>query len=104
MDNDNGALDAYNEGCASYTAQPLYCGTKYDNAEFTANSMCCACGGGVQVLAPEEEPSDEPAVCISDAETPQACLDEWVLDFTFEVRSCFLNEKRRTASVNGESY
>jgi len=107
MDNDNGALDTYGEGCASYTAQPLYCGTNYDNNDFTANSMCCACGGGVQVEVLEEEPSDEPAApaaCLSDAETPQACLDEWVLDFEFEVRNCFLNEKRRTATVNGSSY
>merc|ERR1712083_864029 len=46
VDTDNGALDSYNDPCSGYTNTPSWCGTSYDDDDFVANTMCCACGGG----------------------------------------------------------
>ena len=43
IDETNGALDIDGEGCKAYDNEPTYCGD-YDDEDFTANSMCCACG------------------------------------------------------------
>lgn len=45
-----GALDIFNEGCAAYKLSPGDCDVAaYSDDDFTAASMCCACGGGVIV-------------------------------------------------------
>ena len=45
-DTDNGAADSYGDTCASwYDAYPSSCGG-YDDDDFVAGDMCCACGGG----------------------------------------------------------
>ena len=42
-DTDNGATDEDGAGCAPfYNNNPQYCGV-YDDDDFTANTMCCAC-------------------------------------------------------------
>jgi hypothetical protein len=41
-DTDNGALDEYRSGCTWYNEFPDDCG-RYDNEQFTATTMCCAC-------------------------------------------------------------
>ena len=45
FDTDNGATDAYGDGCAEYTMFPSWCGG-YDDDDFNSAEMCCACGGG----------------------------------------------------------
>ena len=44
-DLDDGAKDTDNYGCSGYTTSPIWCGN-YDDADFTSNTMCCACNGG----------------------------------------------------------
>ena len=44
-DLDDGAKDTDNYGCSGYTTSPIWCGN-YDDADFTSNTMCCACDGG----------------------------------------------------------
>jgi len=45
-DTDFGATDTYGDDCSWYIGQSFdQCG-RYDDADFTAVSMCCACGGG----------------------------------------------------------
>jgi hypothetical protein len=44
-DTDDGATDAYGDGCAGYTSFPSWCGG-YDDDDFVSTDMCCACGGG----------------------------------------------------------
>ena len=52
MDTNGSATDSWNDGCDWYTTKkgestqaPASCGT-FDDGDFTAASMCCACGGG----------------------------------------------------------
>ena len=42
----NGARDSQNYGCGSYSSRPEECGD-FDDSDFEANEMCCACGGGL---------------------------------------------------------
>ena len=42
---DGGATDSYGDSCAAYKGYTGWCGL-YDDDDFTANSMCCVCGGG----------------------------------------------------------
>jgi hypothetical protein len=44
-DTANGALDAAGDGCDWYMSFNGQCGT-YDDHDFSANVMCCHCGGG----------------------------------------------------------
>ena len=37
--------DSRSGGCMQYMEDPLSCGL-YDDEDFTANELCCACGGG----------------------------------------------------------
>ena len=43
-DSDNGKVDTIRRGCSDYNEIPKRCG-RYDDFEFSANSMCCACKG-----------------------------------------------------------
>ena len=53
-DSDDGATDAYDNGCSVYSTEAAtgwssgygnWCGN-YDDSDFSANDMCCACDGG----------------------------------------------------------
>jgi hypothetical protein len=45
-ENTNGDLtDASGDDCDWYVSKSSYCGA-HDSADFLANGMCCACGGG----------------------------------------------------------
>ena len=45
QDTDNGALDRYWSNCEGrYNKYPEVCGN-YDDEDFTAHTMCCACKG-----------------------------------------------------------
>ena len=45
QDTDNGTTDKYGASCANrYNDFPEYCG-RYDDDDFKANVMCCACKG-----------------------------------------------------------
>lgn len=44
-DSANGATDSYGDGCYWYDWYPGDCGW-YDTSSFSANDMCCSCGGG----------------------------------------------------------
>ena len=46
MNTDNGAKDKDGDDCSYYDDSPEDCGTMYDDQDFQANAMCCACGGG----------------------------------------------------------
>ena len=61
LDTDHGALDAYNTGCSVYYDSTHWCGTSYDDWDFTANSMCCACGGGTTAGASPSPPPPSPS-------------------------------------------
>ena len=43
VDTDNGAADVDGDTCAGYTLSPSWCGSAYDDDDFTAMEMCCAC-------------------------------------------------------------
>ena len=43
-DTNNGATDSYGDGCEYYVDNDDECGN-YDDNDFTANTMCCACRG-----------------------------------------------------------
>ena len=47
VDSNAGALDSYDDGCEYYLNSPDECGM-YDDEDFFASEMCCACGGGDQ--------------------------------------------------------
>lgn len=68
--------------------------------------MCCACGGGSTGTNDDSNTpiSGDEGKCISDARTPQSCLDEYIHDFTFAPRNCFLNESSFTRVINGQRY
>lgn len=44
-DTDNGATDKILDTCKTYHDSPSFCGY-FDDSDFTAEIMCCACGGG----------------------------------------------------------
>ena len=45
MHSNGGALDSMYDDCTYYDSHPGDCG-KYDDADFSANVMCCNCAGG----------------------------------------------------------
>jgi hypothetical protein len=49
VDTDDGAADSYGDTCAEYVDWPSWCGG-YDDDDFDSMSMCCACGGGNDVI------------------------------------------------------
>ena len=51
IDTQGDAYDAGHDSCGWYWNNPSRCGS-YDDDDFTASEMCCACGGG---RTPEEE-------------------------------------------------
>jgi hypothetical protein len=54
-DTTNGALDSGGDGCEYYELFPSSCFTgTYDDFDFTASDMCCACGGGDEVIIPAQ--------------------------------------------------
>ena len=42
---DEGVGDSYGDGCSAYYGHPTWCGA-YDDSDFSANDLCCYCGGG----------------------------------------------------------
>ena len=46
VDSDNGAKNIFEEGCTMYTEGPYSCG-QYGDSDFDSDTMCCACGGGI---------------------------------------------------------
>ena len=46
VEGDYGATDPYGDGCAAYVGNPSWCGPTYDDDDFSADVMCCECGGG----------------------------------------------------------
>lgn len=55
-DTANGATDSWGDDCAWYDDHPTGCG-QYDDDDFTANDMCCVCGGGRPVNPTTPSPS-----------------------------------------------
>ena len=45
-DTGNGQLDSYGDGCSVVFIDGESICTGYDDVDFTASEMCCACGGG----------------------------------------------------------
>ena len=45
-DSNNGKKDKWGDDCSWYQRNPWRCG-KYDDDDFNANIMCCACKGDV---------------------------------------------------------
>ena len=48
-DTDHGAFDKYGDTCAWYDTQTRFCGD-FDDNDFTAYEMCCACRGIITIL------------------------------------------------------
>ena len=46
MDSNNGTTDSTGDTCSWYIGRDYACGS-YDTETFTASTMCCGCGGGV---------------------------------------------------------
>ena len=59
-DTDNGAVDAYGDGCDGYTSFPSWC-NGYDDDDFISSEMCCACGGGETSALPVSTCEDDSA-------------------------------------------
>ena len=55
LNSDNGATDSYNDDCAFYSTHPQWCNTG-DDSDFTSNTMCCVCGGGLSAVPPSLPP------------------------------------------------
>ena len=45
-DADDGVADVDGKGCEARSSNTWYCISDYDSNDFTASTMCCACGGG----------------------------------------------------------
>ena len=54
FDTDNGATDSYGDACEEYYASPHWCDSanNYDDGDFSSGDMCCSCGGGTGLGAP----------------------------------------------------
>ena len=72
VDNDNGGLltDVDGESCASYI-YTFFCGN-YDDEDFSSETMCCDCGGGMRPpsppippVSPPYPPGKDPCTCAS---------------------------------------
>ena len=46
QDTNNGAADSYGDDCAWYTVNSWGCDLNFNDSDFNAGSMCCACKGG----------------------------------------------------------
>ena len=53
-DNEGDALDSTWDGCAGYWNWQSLCGA-FDDDDFTASDLCCACGGGGQEVCEDSE-------------------------------------------------
>jgi len=93
---DNAAM---RKGCAEYSTEEAngwtnfwgnWCGT-YDDADFTANDMCCACGGGVPTCVDTNNGATDTFgdSCVSwyDA-NPSSCGNHDDTDFTSNEMCC----------------
>merc|ERR1719424_2149823 len=81
FDTDNGAQNNAMMGCD--TISPIMCGSMfspgrrlghdmgYDDSDFTASLMCCACGGGL-LLSPSPQPSPQPSTSPQPSPAPGA--------------------------------
>ena len=45
---DHGVFDTYGDSCTWYYSSTSSCG-EYDDDDFTANTMCCACKGIITI-------------------------------------------------------
>jgi hypothetical protein len=55
---DNGATDSFGDNCAWYETQMESCGN-FDDDDFTAGTMCIACGGGEEFFAAHTDQSGD---------------------------------------------
>lgn len=72
-DTDNGATGSGGQSCAAATLTPAMCdaaATEYDDDDFTASVMCCACGGG---LEPSPSPLPPSVTCEACHESCDSC-------------------------------
>ena len=94
IDTDNGAEDAFGDGCSEYSANPLWCGG-YDDDDFMSMNMCGVCGAnGGQLSAVDAGPTvftsgscglppcEDPAACNVGEEGectyPAEGIDAWI--------------------------
>ena len=82
-DTEDGATDRFGgEVCADYVGNTNWCGN-YDDSDFTAEEMCCACGGGTGAApSPRSTPQPSPqpmtpAPTIACYDTNDGALDLW---------------------------
>ena len=61
IDTDGDATDRDGDGCDDYSLNPHWCGGSYDDFDFTADAMCCVCGGGIC----EENEHVQNGTCVS---------------------------------------
>ena len=47
VNSDNGNVNTFGDGCASYNNSPHKCGF-FTTRDFNSETMCCGCGGGTQ--------------------------------------------------------
>ena len=50
-DADDGGTDTDGRGCEARSSNTWYCISDYDSNDFTASTMCCACGGGTHAAS-----------------------------------------------------
>ena len=75
-ESDGGAADPYGDGCTAYVGNSHWCG-RYDDADFSSEAMCCACGGGAS-SGDVTGATD----CFSSAQVARSSYDSPVTDFT----------------------
>ena len=69
FDTNNGAANTVNYDCSAYDDEPQYCGSGFDDVDFSANEMCCACGGGSGSAFPTIVPTS-PLPTVNPVPTP----------------------------------
>ena len=71
FDTNRGAINTVGSDCSAYAAEPQYCGSGFDDENFSSNDMCCACGGGSSSASPTEAPTVTDMPSVSPAPTDQ---------------------------------
>ena len=88
VDSSNGATDVDDTGCDTYVVAS-WCGG-YDDDDFSANEMCCLCGGGIGSNSPTVSPAPTPELheCYDTADGAVGSDGDGCEDYAFNPGWC----------------
>ena len=75
VDTNNGATDAYGDGCLEYNSFPGWCGLTFEAGGFDSSAQCCVCGGGAVAAAVPCDPECQDGEVCKDDGTCVQCTD-----------------------------